>query len=209
MGVQIAGDFFDKQLGYAVGGFNGNGANLSANDNDNFTTVGRVAGVPWQGRFLGQSGRLTAGVDGFASHDTALSLASDFGLTGNTFTGNRVGVGADTQFNIGRFDLWTEYLRVRFRPTSRVPASDFFSDAWSVQGSYFLLPASLQAVVRYETFDPSNVKLNNETTTWTFGANLYIKGDDLKLQLDYLRTSLAGNPTPEQGKLILRAQTIF
>jgi phosphate-selective porin len=90
-----------------------------------------------------------------------------------------------------------------------VPASDFFSDAWSVQGSYFLLPASLQAVVRYETFDPSNVKLNNETTTWTFGANLYIKGDDLKLQLDYLRTSLAGNPTPEQGKLILRAQTIF
>ena len=209
VGVQVAGDFFDKQLGYAVGAFNGNGANLSANDNDNFNTVGRVSGVPWQGRLLGQSGRLTVGVDGYASHDTALTMASDFGLAGNAFTGNRAGLGVDAQANLGRFDLWAEYLRVRFRPTSRVPASDFFSDAWDVQGSYFLLPASLQAVVRYETFDPSNVKSNNETATWTFGANLYFKGDDLKLQLDYLRTALPGNTTPGQEKLILRAQTIF
>jgi phosphate-selective porin OprO and OprP len=209
VGVQVNGDFFDKQLGYAVGAFNGNGANTSANDNDNFNTVGRVFGTPWQGRLLGQSGKLTAGANAYASHDTALSVASDFGLAGNSFIGNRVGLGADAQFNLGRFDLWTEYLRVRFRPTSRVPAANFFSDAWYVQGSYFLLPASLQAVVRYETSDPSNVKFNNETATWTFGVNLFIKGDDLKLQCDYLRTSLPGNTTPEQGKLILRAQTIF
>jgi hypothetical protein len=137
-----------------------------------------------------------------------LSVASDFGLAGNSFTGNRVGLGADAQFALGRFDLWAEYLRVRFRPTSRVPAADFFADAWYVQGGCFLLPASVQAVVRYETFDPSSVKFDNETATWTFGVNLFIKGDDLKLQCDYLRTDLPG-ATPNQGKLILRAQTIF
>jgi phosphate-selective porin OprO/OprP len=209
VGVQVSGDFFDKQLGYAVGAFNGNGTNLSANDNDNFNTVGRVAGTPWQGRLGGQGAKLTTGANAFATHDTALTMASDFGLTGNSFTGNRLGAGADVQFNLGRFDLWTEYLRVRFRPTSRAPASDFFSDAWYVQGSYFVLPGSLQAVVRHETFDPNSVKFNNETATWTFGMNLYFKGDDLKLQFDYLRTTLPGNTTPEQGKLMLRAQTIF
>ena len=210
VGVQVSGDFFDKQLGYAVGTFNGNGLNVSANDNDNFNTIGRISGVPWQGRLLGQSARLTTGANAYASHDTALAMASEFGLTGNSFTGNRLGTGVDAQFNFGRFDLWSEYLRVRFRPTSRMPVSDFFSDAWYVQGSYYLVPGSLQAVVRHETFDPNSAKFNNETGTWTLGMNLYFKGDDLKLQLDYLRTTLPGTPTPpEQGKLMLRAQTIF
>lgn len=208
VGVQAAGDFFEKRLSYAAGVFNGTGQNVTTNDNDQFMYVGRVSGIPWQGKLLGESAKWTAGVNGYSSRDTAFTLAADFGLTSNSFTGWRQGWGLDSQLNVGRFDLWTEYLKVRLDPTNNKPNPVFFADAWYIQGTYYLIPKRLQAVVKYDEFDPNNKILANDTASWTFGANWFIKGDDLKLQLDYVRTDVA-SLADLQNQLWLRAQVIF
>jgi len=62
--------------------------------------------------------------------------------------------------------------------------------------------------VKYDDFDP-NLSLDaNSTNTWTFGANWYLKADDIKLQFDYLITDIDGVPAKNR-KLLLRLQTIF
>jgi Phosphate-selective porin O and P len=61
-------------------------------------------------------------------------------------------------------------------------------------------------IVRYETFDPTI--LIDKTNTWTFGFNYLIKGDDLKLQLNYLLTDAAGI-LEKQNKVLCRFQVVF
>lgn len=208
VGAQVSGDLFDKRLSYATGIFNGTGSNVSANDNDNFLYMGRVAATAWSGRLFGQASRLAVGADGFTSIDKGVSVASDFGLTSNAFTGRRKGVGADAQVSFGPLDLSAEYLCVQFNPTEAKPGRRFTSAAWFAQGACFVLPKTLQGVVRYETFDPNENKLANETTSWVVGVNWLLKGDDLKLQADYVFTHLDAT-NDDQGKLILRTQVIF
>ncbi len=208
IGVQVGGDVFAKRLSYAGGLFNGTGANVSVNDNGKFLYIGRVSGVPWQGTLLAQTARWSVGADGYTSIDNGVSVAPAFGTTGKSFTGKRKGVGVDTQFHLGRLDLWTEYLSVQFDPSNQVPAARFTSDAWYLQGSYFILPKTLQGVVRYDTFTPNHSLSANSTDSWTLGMNWLIKGDDLKFQLDYLLTNPPADAA-QQHKLILRSQVIF
>ncbi len=208
VGVQINGDFFEKRLSYAAGAFNGNGMNVTTNDNENFNYVGRLSGILWSGKVLGQPVKWSAGLDGFTTRDTALSLPGDFGFSGNSFTGRRYGTAADTQVNVGPFDLWAEWLDVHFDPTNHVPAAKFDAKAWYLQGTYFVLPKEVQLAVRYDTFDPNDMRTADQTDTWTFGANWFLKGDDIKLQLNYNLVKVPA-PTPRQRQLVLRTQVIF
>lgn len=208
VGVQVAGDFFEKQLSYAAGVFNGNGLNTTTNDNGKFLYMSRLSGVPWQGKLFGQATKWSVGIDGFNSKDTALTMASDFGLTSNAFTGQRFGAGADTQLVFGGFELWTEYLRVTFKPTDLKPAADFYADAWYLQATYFVLPKALQAAVKYDEFDPNDKKIGDVVGTYTFGVNWFLKGDDIKLQCNYLLSDMP-SPTKTQRQLQVRTQVIF
>jgi phosphate-selective porin len=70
------------------------------------------------------------------------------------------------------------------------------------------VPKTLQAVVKYDDFDPNVSVINNSTNTWTLGANWFLKSDDIKLQFDYLISDIDGVPAKNK-KLILRLQTIF
>jgi len=211
LGVQVAGDFLDKRLSYAVGTFNGNGVNNSGNDNNKFLWVGRLSGLPWKS----QSGSWGLGVNSFSSEDTALSLPDlNFDSTpatadkDNLFTGKRNGFGVDSQIEAGPFSLWVEYLKVRFEPTNARPSARFDADGGYVQGGLFVVPKKLQVVLKYETFDPNRDISNNDVSTDTVGLNYYIKGHDLKMMLDYLRIDLGGK-NPTQNKFLLRAQVIF
>lgn len=208
VGVQVGGDFFEKRLSYATGIFNGNGLNTTTNDNGKYLYIGRLSGVPWQGKLLWQSAKWSVGTDGFISKDTTITMPSDFGFTGNAFTGQRIGTGVDSQFNLGGFDLWAEYLRVTFKPTDLKPAHDFYSDAWYVQATYFVFPKTVQAALKYDIFDPNNKKVGDAVGTYTLGVNWFLKGDDLKLQCNYLISDMPA-PTPTQRQLQLRAQVIF
>lgn len=208
VGVQVSGDCFEKRLSYATGVFNGSGLNTTTNDNGKFLYMGRVSGVPWQGKLFGQAAKWSLGADGFTTKDTALSMASDFGFTGNTFTGQRMGSGIDTQFSFGPFELWAEYLQERFKPVDFKPSFRFYAESWYVQTSCYVLPKELQAVVKYDEFDPNNKKVGDVVGTYTFGLNWFLKGDDIKLQCNYLVSDMPW-PTKTQRQLQLRTQVIF
>ncbi len=124
------------------------------------------------------------------------------------FSGERRGVGADTQLLAGPFELWAEYLSTRFEPDSGFPQPRFDADGGYVQGSYFIVPDRFQAVLKYETFDPNTDRDDNETNTITAGANYFFKGHDLKIMLNYLHTELPG-PAESQDKILARLQVVF
>ena len=62
----------------------------------------------------------------------------------------------------------------------------------------------------WQTFDPRNSVSGDDVSTWTAGLNYYVRGDNLKLLLDYLRTDLGANsPASKQNKILLRFQAMF
>lgn len=215
LGAQVGGDLLEKRLSYAAGAFNGNSVNNNFNDDDRFFLAGRLAGLPWQGKLGGQSAAWSVGGNVFSSQDANVPLP-DLGLDSTPatpdrdgiFSGKRTGTGLDTQLVAGPVEIWAEYLRVRFEPDSGIPRRRFDAGGWYGQGSLFVVSKRLQIVLKYETFDPSFELDDDDTDTATLGANYYLKGHDLKLMLDYLRTDAPG-PADSQDKIIARLQVIF
>lgn len=215
LGAQLGGDLLDKHISYAVGVFNGNGVNNSANDNSKFLWAARLAVTPWKGNLFGGAASWAIGGNYFDSEDTALALP-DLSLDSTPttpdkdglFTGKRHGYGFDSQLETGPFSLWVEYLDNHLEPTDARPFAEFDADGWYVQAGVFLMPKKLQAVAKYETFDPSRRLSNDDTSTVTLGLNYYIKGSNLKLQLDYLHTAPPGS-LETQNKVMMRLQAWF
>ena len=87
-------------------------------------------------------------------------------------------------------------------------ARRFDVDGWYAQAICFVVPKTLQTILKYDIFDPNLAFSHNRTRTWTLGANWLIKADDIKLQFNYLLTDLEGVPAKNK-KLIMRLQTIF
>lgn len=216
LGVQLGGDLSNKQFSYALGLFNGTGINTTANDNDRFLWAGRVSATAWQGRIGEQDAKWTLGANALTASDSNLpaqpaELGFDLmpgGARDNVFAGRRRAGGLDTQLHLGPFDLWFEYLRARFQPSSAIPARSFDAAGWYAQATYFVVPQTLQTILKYDTFDPNVPLRKNSTSTWTLGANWFLKADDIKLQFNYLLTDLDGVPAKNE-KLIMRLQTIF
>ena len=215
LGLQVGGDLFDKRLSYAAGMFNGNGANNNFNDDDAFLSSGRLSGVLWQGKLLGQSSAWSLGGNVFSSEDTNVSQAADFGFDStpstpdrdNIFAGERVGTGFDTQLQAGRFELWAEYLSVSWEPSSGRPRSEVESEGGYVQASYFVIPNRLQLVLKAETFDPIADDPADPVEIGTAGLSWYLKGHDIKLLANYLRVREEGRD--DQDKVLARIQVIF
>jgi phosphate-selective porin OprO/OprP len=215
VGAQVGGDLADKRVSYAVGVFNGNGVNNNANDNNGFLKVGRLSVTPWQGAVGGSTATWSIAGNGYSSKDTGLAL-SDLGLDSTPttadkdglFTGKRTGYGVDSQLVSGPFEVWGEYLNVRFEPDSKIPAAKLTSKGWYGQASLYLVPKRFQIVAKYETFDPNDQKDADDTKTATLGANYYIKGNELKVMVNYLRSDIPGTNST-QNKVIARLQVMF
>jgi phosphate-selective porin len=207
LGMQVNGDLFEKRLSYAVGAFNGNGVNNNFNDDDRFLMAGRLSGVLWQGRLGGQSASWSLGGNAYSSEDTNIAEPAEFGFDSNVFSGKRLGTGIDTQLQAGRFDFWAEALRTKWEPASRRPSASFESDGWYAQGSYYVVKDRLQVVVKAESFDPRTEADDDATDIGTAGVNWYLKGHDLKLQLNYMRTSIESQD--DQDKILARIQVLF
>jgi phosphate-selective porin len=181
IGAQIGGEWLYERINYAVGVFNGNGTNSNFNDNDRFMTVARLSVVPFSGRLFDHPSRWLVGADGFRTRDS-----------NNQFSGRRSAVGVDTQFELGRFELWGEVLRETFEP---INASRFHSSGGYGQAAFYIVPDKLQLVGRYE-------RLTSDRES-TLGLNYYLRQHDVKLQFDFVRG-------PDvQKKLIARLQTAF
>ena len=66
-------------LTYYAGIFNGNGRNITVNDNNNFMYVGRLELQPFKGKIFGQGSFLKFGGDGLKSRDAAGTIISQAG----------------------------------------------------------------------------------------------------------------------------------
>jgi hypothetical protein len=66
----------------------------------------------------------------------------------------------------------------------------------------------LQALVKFESFDPDTDVSGDATDTWTFGLSYAIKGNNLKLYLNYLLMDVPGEPDLQQ-KILTRLQASF
>lgn len=193
IGAMATGDVLKKRLNYSVGAFNGNGVNNGANDNENFMAVARLAGVAYDGKTSGGTKvKWTAGANGATTYDNG------------AFTGRRYGWGWDTQLVVGAAEFWAEWLRNDLNPATGASTSGL---GWSVLAAYSFTP-KWQGVLRYESYDSNTTTANTTTKEWVFGVNYLIKGDDLKLSLNYL-SGRQPTPTGTNGRLLGRMQVMF
>ncbi|HEY8834238.1 MAG TPA: porin, partial [Chthoniobacterales bacterium] len=94
------------------------------------------------------------------------------------------------------------------------PIADFEAKGGYVQASYFLVPKTLQAVVKWESLEPGQVA-NDGIHSITGGLNYYIHGDAVKVMANYVHTwSDFREAHPEFGddqfdEVILRLQVMF
>ncbi len=189
LGVQLGGEI--GNLTYALGAFNGNGTNVTFNDDEGFLTAGRVSGTVWKS----DRAQWSIGANGYASTDSSAPVAPELGFANNTFAGRRRAWGVDTQLSAGPLEVWGEMLRGRFDPATGATRD---LNSWYLAGAWTLTP-KLQAVAMIDTLDTPNASLE----TWTLGANYFIKGHDLKLQLNLMRAE------DDTMRVLARLQTMF
>ena len=203
IGLSVGGDVLDKKISYLVMLANGNGSNVSANDNSKFQKSAHVYFTP----IATKENKLVFGAGGLWAEDAGLTK-SGFGFAGNLFTGERSAWGVDAQWNHGRFDLSAEWLHNTFKPANALPAARFSADGWQVTAAYFVVPTKLQALVRREEFDPNTSIGANATHSWTVGLNYLIKGEDLRFMVDYIHGEVPGSTT-DGGRWLTRMQVLF
>jgi len=236
VGVQLWGKPFasiwpDQKdlLTYYAGIFNGNGRNVSVNDNNNFMYVGRLESTLFKAKVWGQDSYLKLGADVLNSRDDKgtnisqtlnLLVNADGSLSPFTLPGadERTAWSLDAWLNIGPFDLIGEYFQedVDGRTVAGVAPgfANFEPSGWYVQGSYFLIPKKLQAVVKWEALNPGQFG-NDGIRSITGGLNYYIHGDGIKVMANYVHTwSDFREANPQFGddqfnEVLLRLQVIF
>jgi phosphate-selective porin len=189
-------------LTYYAGIFNGNGRNVSVNDNNNFMYVGRLELMPFKGKIFGQESSLKLGGDVLNSRDDKgtnisqtlnLLVNTDGSLSPFVLPGadERTAWGVDAWLKLGPFDLIGEYLEeyVNGRTVNGVHPgfADFTTSGYYITAAYFLIPKKLQLAVRWEDLNPGQ-KGNDGIHSITGGVNYYIHGDDLKLMVNYIHT---------------------
>lgn len=216
-------------LTYAVGIFNGNGRNVSVNDNNEYMYAGRIEVQPLKTKFFGEDAWLKIGANALSSRDdtgTVLSPAGNLRVNSDgslssfvaPSAAKREGYGFDATLHLGPFDFIGEYLNERFegRMVSGVLPGfpDFRADGYYLQGTYFIIPKKLQLFSKYESFNPGQVA-NDDIESVTGGVNYYIKGDEIKILAHYIHTwsdFRQNNPTfgrTEFNEVILRLQVMF
>jgi hypothetical protein len=207
VGTQVWGEAWEKRMSWSFGVFNGMNANSSFNDSDNFMVVPRLEGKPFKGQLLGLDGQWAVGMSAYYSDNERFPLPAGLVTPGqtNVFAGQRLGAAVDTQLKLGPVDVWAEYFRTEFDPDI---GSSHDAEGWYVLGGYYVVPRKLQALVKYETFDPDTGVSGDSTDTWTFGLSYAFKGYNLKLFANYLLFDLPAEDGLEQ-KFITRLQAAF
>src|SRR5438046_7851328 len=216
-------------LTYYAGIFNGNGRNITVNDNNNFMFVGRLELQPFKGKIAGQKSFLKLGGDVLNRRDEqGVNISQSSNLLVNDdgslspfvlpSADQRTAWSVDAWLEVGPFDLISEYLqeRVQGRTVNGVPPefANFTTDGFYVTGGYFLIPKKLQAVVQWQYVNPGQ-QGNDGLYSILGGLNYYIHGDDLKLMVNYIHTwSDFRQANPEFGEdqfdeVIGRVQLMF
>jgi phosphate-selective porin OprO/OprP len=198
IGLQISGQLLQDQLAYAVGMFNGSGANQN-NVNQEFMYVGRVVYSPFgpvpysQGALdTPASPKLSIGVAGAylpgLKPGERKTLAGPLGDTNILPVKSEVyELTADLAFKYQNFSLEGSYDFRNIDPNKTTPFGQEQAQGFYLQGGYFLIPKKFEVAARYAWVDPDdpNQKDNNKQQEYTAGSSYYMYGHNLKLQANY------------------------
>ena len=188
-------------LTYYAGIFNGNGRNITNNDDNNFMYVSSLESSLFKDVF-GKGSFLKPGADILHSgDDKGTNISQILNLLVNPDgslspfalhrADERTAWSVDAWLKLGPFDLIGEYLEeyVNGRTVNGVPPgfADFTTNGYYITAGYFLIPKKLQAVVQWQHLNPGQ-KGNDGISSIVGGLNYYIRGDDLKLMVNYIHT---------------------
>jgi phosphate-selective porin len=190
--------------------------------------VGRLESTLFKAKMWGQESSLKLGADVLNSRDDAgTNISQSLNLLVNddgslspfvlSTPAERTAWSVDAWFNLGPFDLIGEYLqeKVHGLALNGVPGiPDFTTNGYYITAACFLIPKKLQAAVRWEGLNPGQMG-NDDIHSITGGLNYYIRGDDLKLMVNYIHTwSDFREANPQLGddqfnEVIARLQLMF
>ena len=176
IGLQASGSILPvgdyNLVDYAIGVFNGAGIN-KLDTNDQKDVVGRIIFHPVKDLSVGGSyytGRFT------------LPLARS---EGDARKRNRERIGGEFAYVHDPISLKGEYIYGIDGTASK--------QGWYAQAGYFVIPKKLQAVFKFDTYDPSTDTENNETNVYTLGVNWYFN-KWVFLQVNYeIKDELSGS----------------
>lgn len=155
IGVQAAGSILPKddyyRIDYALGVFNGSGINR-ADRNEQKDFAGRLVFHPIKDLSLGASYYNGCGNWAIAPSTTL-------------FNHDRDRYGGEFAYAHERVSVKGEYIRGNDGVIKR--------DGWYLQTAYFLIPNKLQAVFKFDTYDPDRKINKDEADVYTLGTSWY------------------------------------
>jgi phosphate-selective porin len=189
--------------------------------------AGRLEVQAVKTKILNNDVSLKFGVDGVYSRDaagTAMTTAvirenSDGSLAAFNLptAGKREEYGFDATLHIGPFDLVAEYLddRISPRTVNNIPPTftTFEPNGYYIQGSYYVIPKTLQLVAKWGSFDPDQFADDNLKSI-TGGVNYFIHGQNVRLAANYIHTwsdfrESRNLPQSDFDEVIVRLQLMF
>jgi phosphate-selective porin len=198
IGFQLSGGLLDDDLAYAIGVFNGSGANQN-NVNTEFMYVGRLVWTPFgkvsysqgavdhpedPGLALGIAAAYMPGLDPGEREELAGRLGSRQVVPVESDVTQLV---ADAAFQYQNLYLEGGYFFRNIDPNDPTPHGSENASGLYLQAGYFLVPEHFEVLGRYAYVDPDNpvATEDNEIHEGTLGVNYYIYGHRLKLQANY------------------------
>lgn len=150
IGVQVGGSFAKIEnrylFDYKVGVFNGAGINV-ADKNENKDIIGRVVVHPVKGFDIG--GSYYTGIGNFGKP------------TATNQDRNRYGIELNYQYK--QFFVRGEFIEGKDGAIKR--------NGWYAQAGYYLIPAKLQLIAKYDTYDTNTSAANDVSTAYLIGGS--------------------------------------
>ena len=155
IGIQLGGTFLKQEdrniIEYRIGLFNGSGINIPDTANEAKDIIGRLIISPVKGLSVGSSF-----YNGWAK---AIKPTPDY--VGRSQPHNRFGL--EFSYTATRFSLRGEYIQGL--------DGNIRKAGWYALAGYYIIPQKLQAIAKYDTFDPDRSKGQNMTTNYVVGIN--------------------------------------
>lgn len=204
-GVQLDAWLASKRLYYAAAAFAGNGANTSFRGNGPLLT-GRLVGVLYQApAHSRRQDRIALGgaVSTRTDHrqDFAAALPGTAPLGYAQFSGRDTRANVEASADFSPVSLRGEYFYAWFDP-NRVPLIEVRASGFYVQGAVRFC-RKLQAVAKYEGFNPDRAVRNQYDLRWTtLGLNWFIRQNRIRLGTNYVLKQEARNSFPNNAVLV-------
>jgi phosphate-selective porin OprO and OprP len=156
IGIQLGGALVKIKsnpalVEYRIGVFNGSGVNIADTANEAKDVVGRLIVNPVKGLSIGGSY--------YNGWGKAIKPATKY--KGRSQIRNRFGV--EASYVTPRLTIRGEYITGK--------DADVKKAGWYAMAGYYIIRAKLQAVAKYDTYDPNTSKDDNNTTNYVLGLN--------------------------------------